>query len=365
MTKGRLNELLVHPLFISLIIWGIISIFIPPIFSKYKITHIGDKFTHPLMSFFYYDLDSDEVSEEISFDLSDTLQTKIIIRKENKIINEYDLEGQPRGHFYLYVNDYNYDGFKECYVFTLNKDSILLNIIDPFKLNKITLQNRLIDYWSQVRKSTDAPVVVPVGMIKNESYDCSDLIFYINAGFSKQPRKLYRYIIVNDSLIKSPESCVVITKCTIRDVNRDKVPEFILDVSATGNFDEKSPFSDLYSWLMVLDKNLNFLFPPVKLSRKPSRLVVSPFVIGDKALLLTFQDYYGNEQENSCFYLFDSNGGKVFEKRINDLTYEYSFLLPGSDSSNGTFYFIKNRTTEIDEIDNNLKVKRSFDFTTS
>jgi hypothetical protein len=87
---------------------------------------------------------------------------------------------------------------------------------------------------------------------------------------------------------------------------------------------------------------------------------VSSFVTGGKALLLTFQDYYGNEQENSCFYLFDSNGDKVFEKRINDLTYEYSFLLPGSDSSNGTFYFIKNRTTEIDEIDNNLKVKRSF-----
>jgi hypothetical protein len=107
-----------------------------------------------------------------------------------------------RGHLSM-LNDYNYDGFKECYVFTLNKDSILLNIIDPFKLNKITLQNRLIDYWSQVRKSTDAPIVVPVGMIKNESYDCSDLIFYINAGFSKQPRKLYRYIIVNDSLIKS------------------------------------------------------------------------------------------------------------------------------------------------------------------
>jgi hypothetical protein len=358
MSRGRLKEFLIHPIFISLVIWGILLLFIPPIFSKYKIKLVADKYTPAKMSSSYYDLDSDGNSEEISLDLSDAKQTKIIVRKDDKIVDQFDLVGQPYGKILTYVNDYNLDRFQECYVFTINKDSILLNIIDPFKLKKVIVQNRLVDFRVEVKNSIDAPIVVPVGMIKNESNKYSDLIFYINSGYSKHPRNLYRYIIAKDSLIKSPESAAVIYGCTICNINDDALPEFVLNVGATGNYDEHVPYSDQYSWLMVLDKNLHFLFSPIRLSEHPSRLVVSPFRINKQPFLLVFQDYYGTEDINSCFLLFDQNGKMIDEKITDDFESEYSNIIPSNDSVDGTFYFIKNRNTDIEKLDSNFQVKK-------
>ncbi|MFZ0280312.1 MAG: hypothetical protein WAL29_01575, partial [Bacteroidales bacterium] len=131
MVKGRFQELLLHPVFISLILWGIIMFFIPPLFSKYRIKHLSDEFTPVNVSYYYFDLDSDNKSEEISIDLNDAEQTKIIVSKDNKILDQYDIKHQPLSGNSVYFNDYNFDGYQEIYVFTMNQDSIFLNIIDP------------------------------------------------------------------------------------------------------------------------------------------------------------------------------------------------------------------------------------------
>ena len=77
-------------------------------------------------------------------------------------------------------------------------------------------------------------------------------------------------MIPEDSLVKSPMSAANPTGCLITDINNDSLPEFLLNVLATGNYDEDFPYTDEYSWLMVLDNKLKFLFPPVKFSEHPS-----------------------------------------------------------------------------------------------
>ena len=51
MIKDRLLQYIIHPVFISLIIWAVSIFFIPPLFSKYRVKHIGEEYTYSKTSF--------------------------------------------------------------------------------------------------------------------------------------------------------------------------------------------------------------------------------------------------------------------------------------------------------------------------
>lgn len=359
MSKDQLKELLVHPYFISLILWAIIIIIIPTNFLKFQIRHISDEFTPKNVRYIYSDLDDDEISERISVDLTDLKQTKIIVYEGNKLVNEYDLSHQSDASNPLFFGDYNGDDFKECFVFTIGTDSIFLNIVDPIKTRKMLLMNRFVDFWTEAKSSTDRPVIIPIGLVNNDRNTSKDFVFYINTGFSKYPRRVYRYLIEQDSLVKSPESNAVIDGFTICDINYDSSEEIILNVCSTGNFKQDTQYSDSLCWLMVLDRDLHWPFPPVKFREKPSRLVVIPFKTGNKVDLLLFHDYYGIGELNSCFYIFDSQGNKLSEKPISDYQSEFSNIFMNSDSAKRSFYFLKNRNTDIQLIDSDFKLLKT------
>ena len=122
MTRDLLKEYIAHPVFLSLIIWVILVLIIPPVFSKYKIKHIRDEYTSKKEWDLYLDYDKDNLSEKISLDLNDAEQTKIIFRKDNRILNQYDLKDQPADINSVHNGDYNKDGYPECYVYTMNED---------------------------------------------------------------------------------------------------------------------------------------------------------------------------------------------------------------------------------------------------
>ena len=356
MIRSRLQEFMTHPVFISLILWAAVILLIPPLFPNYKVRHIKDEYTAQNNKVFFDDLDFDNQSEKLSLDYNDAGQTKIIVSRNDKILDQYNLKYQPASGNFLYVGDYNQDGYHECYVFTRSTDSIFLNIIDPVLCRKTLVTNRFIDFRRKALSSVDEPHLVSVKMIEGANKKHLDLIFIINTGYSKQPRNVYRYLVAEDSLIKSPESAVPPTGCIVSDINSDSLPELILDVRATGNYKEDFPFSDQYSWLMVLDNNLKFLFPPVMFRKYPSRIMVLPLKLKNKSGLVVFHDYFGTEKIHSSFYLFDSKGIKLFEQPIEDFESVYSYILINEDENKHTFYFLKNRSTEINELDSSFQV---------
>ena len=354
MNKGRYQDYLIHPAFISFVLWLVVILFIPQLFLKYRIKHVADEYSMVNISYYYYDLDSDGISEKVSFDFNDAERTKIIVSRENKVLDQYNLKYQPPVNSPIYTDDYNRDGYLECYVFTMNDDSIFLNIIDPVRSRKIILTGRFIDLRRKAQFSADAPDTNPVGMTEGLNKKNNDLIFFINTGYSKQPRNVYRYLIEEDSLIKSPVSGAVISGCKKWDINNDSMPELILDVQATGNHDENFPFTDQYSWLMVLDNSLKFLFPPVKLSENPSRSKVLALNLKSGSLFVLFNDYFGSENIHSSFSLFDANGNKLDEKIIEDFEHTKSRIFSNEYNNCQTFYFLKNCNTEIVELDSSF-----------
>ena len=118
MLKGRIQEIVIHPWFLALIVWVILVLIIPANFKKYRVKLIKDEYTSVNTSYYYYDLDSDGNSEQISLDQNDKGQSKIIVSKNGSILNQYNIPFQPSSHYRIYVDDYNNDRFKECYVFT-------------------------------------------------------------------------------------------------------------------------------------------------------------------------------------------------------------------------------------------------------
>lgn len=356
MFKNRLKERLSHPAIFALPVWAIIMLFLPPLFQKYKISTVSEKHTPENIWYYYSDMNSDGNSEEISIDLNDTKQTKIIIRKGGKIINEYDVKDQISKWNRLFFNDYDQDGFQELYVFTMNDDSIFLSIIDPFRYNRIILERRFIDFRYQVNFSDDIPYIVPVGMMSHQNNQLKDFIFYINTGFSRKPRRIYRYMVLEDSLIKSPETSVAIIGCSIFDIDGNNLPNCVISTLATGNYkNENPPFSDSYSWLMILNNDLDFRFEPVKLMPHPARSIATYFKSGKEKYILLFHDYLGTENISSGFDLYSLNGIKISTFLLNDFEAEYSSIVIPRNSVKGSFYFIKNRKTEITEYSKDFK----------
>jgi len=114
MIKERFKEYVTHPVFISLIIWAILILLIPPVFLKYRIKHIRDEYTTENTWNLFLDYDNDRLSEKVSFDLNDVEQTKIIFSKNNKILNQYDLKFQPTDINSVFAGDYNKDGYTDA-----------------------------------------------------------------------------------------------------------------------------------------------------------------------------------------------------------------------------------------------------------
>lgn len=359
MIKGRINEFLTHPAFISLILWIAILPLIPNLFSKYIFTYLGQEEKSVENYKYYCDLDLDGTSESIGFILGDPYRSQIFIKRDNRIIDQFNIKYQYNNSNTLFTGDYNGDGFLECYIFTMSSDSIFLSILDPMGPGKRILNARFIDFRRRAPYSNDQPHIRAVGLIDGLNGRNPDFVFGITTGYSKQPRNVYRYLIDEDSLIKSPQSGATLRACTPFDMSGDSSPEFLLEVSATGNTNDDFPYSDQYSWIMVLAKDLDFLFPPVKIGKYPSNVRIAPVSFGKNKGLVAFNEYLGSDDYSSAIYLINPYGSIINQKPADIPGNSFAFISPNEDSDYKTFYFFKNNETDVEELDSSLNVIRT------
>jgi hypothetical protein len=72
--------------------------------------------------------------------------------------------------------------------------------------------------------------------------------------------------------------------------------------------------------------------------------------------LIAFNDYFGVNSKSSSFILFDAKGNMISEKSIKDVESIYSYIYINHDYGKNTFYFLKNRIAQVEEIDTNFQV---------
>jgi hypothetical protein len=197
----------------------------------------------------------------------------------------------------------------EIYLFTLSDDSILLHCIEYQQVPKLLFNDKFI---ARIGKNENTPDyrIVPGKVSDLDGDGYGELIFALSAGFSKQPRNVFAYDINHDSLLKSPKSGSFISKLKILDLDEDGKEEIILGTTASGNIsDTMMPYSDYSCWLMVLDDNLEFLFPPLEFAGEYADLVTE--VIYKKSgdcLLLSSYTYFGSLDIKDRLVITDISG---------------------------------------------------------
>ena len=257
---------------------------------------------------YYSDLDGDQVNEEINVDHNPDF-LKIMIMQGKGVVEQYNLSSKAAGSEYLYVEDYNLDGYKEIFILSIRNNSLLLSIIDPLKKQGFILKERLIYSNDSLTYVEGSPSCFFLGTLNAEKENT--IVFATSAGFNKQPRSIFKYNIEKDELESSPLMGASLYKPVFEDLDGDSIPEILLSTRAVGNYSSFIPYTDQSTWLMALNKDLQFHFEPKEIPKYPSNLYVSSYGKNDSVYLVALHEYLGSDTIQSGLYLFNSGGKQL------------------------------------------------------
>jgi len=276
--RKRTLSLLTNPFFLAAIPSVALFFMIPVMHQRYRLdlassTQVYERYFHS-----YCDLDGDGNSEKIIV-FDEENGSGITISRENRVINQYNVKGSfnfsNRNTLYIPA-DCNADGIKEIYLFSLAGDSVLLHCIPVPEAKTFSTVNKLADTVGPGLKAPD-PFIVAAEPEDLDGDGFPELIFGIATGFSKNPRKVYAFNPVTDSIISSPQCGGFMLGIVQHDLNHDGFREIMPYGYAAENIGrDEMKHHDYSAWLTVLDRNLQFVFDPVEFAGRYT--VVRPMI---------------------------------------------------------------------------------------
>jgi hypothetical protein len=291
--------------------------------DKYKAVLISTEAPRENITIYYEDLDNDGNSEMIEYVLGYNDRLVLMISSEGVLIGDIDLSGDCANTISPFIVDYDRDGNKEIFAFTIHNDTILMHCVDAIN-GKIEIENKMVCKAYKDRGVYDL-TIYPCTAVDINKDGYKEIFFSIVSGYSTRPRNMFAYYPKNDSIMMSPESCSLIFSPIMFDFDTDNKPEFLGSTLATGNCGPDKKYSDQYSWLMVFTTEMKFKFPPVPIEAYPSISKFFPFSYGDKNYILVFHYYEGAENYPNFIALYDINGKLIRKKKFDkDIKLYYS-----------------------------------------
>ena len=325
MIRQSILRIVSNPITLSLVIGLIIILLLPPIFNKYNTKLISTARTNLSEITLYHDFKSNGNSNRIVL-FSDPIQPHVIVWENGRVIDQWDHQGEyAKGDFFFFA-DYNHDSLDELYFITVSNDSIYLHGINPYVPDDTGLLRKKIDWHKRQNNVIDCCVkFIKATDLTNDGYH--ELVFSVSTGYTAYPRKIYAYDIKTSNMIESDPSCFPILKPMAYDLNRDGVDEFICNNSAFTNCDTFSfpTYNDHQAWLVVFDKNLNFLFDPVSFGEYMTGIKVQPIQGKDSVYLFAYQFHHGTKEIGNRLFLFDLNGRVISERDVPDYVHSDDF----------------------------------------
>ncbi len=291
MTEGKHNSgswpILINPYILALVASLIIILLLPMDFPKYKI-EIIDNQVHQSNNFrIFDDLDNNGYSDEINLANNFIGSTGLSVRfNPHNIIEQWNFQGSNIfvSKENLIIGDFDNNLIKEIYGFTISNDSIFLNWVPNITGKEV--KQRFITKV-RIKKGKCDPVNIPLEMDDLDGDGYKELLFGINTGFSVQPRNVFAYNIVSDSLKQSPKSAAAFIDIFQYDVTGDGLNEILLYTYSPENLhDTGYQYHDSSAWMMVLDRKLEYLFPPIEIKGRWG--TVMPIIFRNTGLQLIF-----------------------------------------------------------------------------
>lgn len=314
--RKRIQGYFLNPFFLALIPSVAIFLITPFQGRKYVLEKAGSMNYPERTRIIYSDLDDDGWSEKIVIFNRFNSSGITLYNKDNTIIDQWNVSGTldftVRSALCL-TADCDGNGKKEIYFFTLSGDSIMLNSLNDTFSPELSFSNRFIATTGKGINKPD-PYIIEAEPDDLNGDGIKELIFGIGTGFSKSPRRIYAYYVQEDSLITSPEAYLFLSAITQADINGDGFREIIPSGYGASNVPAgEAKYHDQSGWLMVLDKNLEFLFEPVEFKGQYSG--VTPLIyIDEKETIISALTLRPKSDTASFLIDFDSRGNIKFNK---------------------------------------------------
>ncbi len=360
--------LVFHPITLALILSLISAYFIFPKFEEYKI-ELLEKTPHNSFSQVYMnDLDQDGVSEYITvIDANNIAPAFIRIGAQMGVgnLDQINFRGKWLNLRCLNFGDFDHNQHNEIYAINRVEDSLFLNIDEVLVKDGFVRKDVFLGKVGKFNKKGFDVHLVGLKLKDVNGDGFKDLLFVLNAGYSKFPRRFYFYDIHNNVLQISPlAGGGPINNLSFKDINGDDFPEVLGTLSSPFNFHSPIPYPDSSLWLIVYTRDAKFLFPPLEFKYKHATLRSVFARSKGKNYICSLLQKPMNKQHKMIFtaFLFDTKGKLIHqkdiklegEKNVINFIYQYNFDgMPLIYNTNGNLYQL--------DFDLNLKLIRKLE----
>ncbi len=322
--KNHLFDIAASPFFLALPLAIVLILFLPNPALRYKVTLVRREMKKaPNSKTVFQDLNHDSVDEKIII-LPNFAKGEACIKVLACDGCNYEQWNFP-GYYqhssdHYFCADLNGDGYPEIYVFYNRNDSVFMGAVQPYPAKKVLFLKKFITTVNKRNGKIDYNVH-GFNVADMNQDGVNDLIFYLNAGFSKQPREIFIYNSRTNTLRHSKSLGAKFGTMILQDMDQDSIPEIYCRTTASGNIHDslRFPYNDYSSWFMGFDHNLKFLFPPIRLDRFPMNGNICSYTnkAGENFIISRAYDHAKQELRLISY----KANGKVYTRKIISIPY--------------------------------------------
>ncbi len=270
-----IRKVVLSSLFIAGIPTILFLLFLPPLGTKYNL--LVEPATVNSGRPFYYDLNSDSISETIHSGKG-MPYFFIAVRDNNlRFFDQWNLTDSLNPNISeIFTGNYDHDRFLELYVFTHKDDSLFLNVNEILEPSGMKLERYFISKIGY-KNGEVTSILYPIGFYDENRDGMDELYFGITSAFNMGPRRIYSFDLVNKRLVSSQFAGIIALDPKMMDTDEDLKPEIFGTMSASGNYRANVPYSDSSTWFMVYNDKLGFEFPPIEFPGFANGLEINSF----------------------------------------------------------------------------------------
>ena len=356
-SKNTILKIITDPFLLSFVLAIIVIFFLPDIFQKYKAEITSKDYVSKDRTIYYADFNNDGNDEKIEFRQVDKNIFSLTVFENEKVVEQWNFEGTFLITSNVVVSNVKYDDQKSIFFFYFKNNKCFMSCLTPFKNEFITKDKFVIDFHPLLQE-LDCYFYLRAFLDTNHD-GIKEFYFCCNAGYSKIPRRLFKYDPESDSIYVSISSTASIQEPVVIDTLENDI-QIIVASCAVGNNSINDPFSDMFAWLMCYDKNLALKYDPIKIGVYPSWSFLVPITNNHKRFFVCVNNYTGTKSIPSTLRIFNS---KLELKEEKEFFYSEEWrevTIYSCKSQPDYFYIIKN-TGVVEKLDSDLNVKEIFD----
>ncbi len=303
------------------------SILLLPNITRYHFNFSHKQTVSPYGKLVFNDLNNDGKSERIEFTNDPHGNANFNIKDGNKFQGQWKFSGIFASHDFFKCLDFNNNGFKEIYTFTISNDSLFLNAIESFT-TKTIIKDRFISKLKFLNNDRGIIIYMPPNEFDLDADGYKELFFVTFGGYDYVNRGLFCYNIRKDSLIihnnlgSIPHPPLSLVKFDTNFVISGQIREL-------GNAPTSYPFNDSSAWIMAWNQHLNFVFDPVCIGEYPSDTYTIPLFSENQFRFVSLYHYSGIYDTSRL--IINDNLGKIVKQKVLDNYYgQLLQIIPGT-----------------------------------